>query len=180
MSENPQLDKIELLVLDVDGVLTDGRIILTASGDEAKAFNVKDGSGIKYWLRTGGKVALITGRRSEVVARRAEELGISVVRQGCKDKLPVFHGVLEELGFKPPQAAVVGDDLTDLPMIRGCGYGACPADAVEEVRDAVDYVCERPGGSGCVREVVERLLKNTGKWTSIMARYEPRKESQPT
>ena len=170
---NIDYKKIELLVLDVDGVLTDGSIVLSSSGEESKAFNAKDGAGIKYWQRAGGKTAIITGRKSAAVDRRAEELGIEIVHQKCLDKLPVFEAILDALELSPEQTAVVGDDLPDLPMLRACGFSAAPADAVEEVRQQVDTVCTAPGGRGCVREVVELLLRGAGKWEAIMARYRP-------
>lgn len=163
--------QLDLLVLDVDGVLTDGRIVYTAGGDELKAFSVRDGSGMKYWKRVGKRVAIITGRESPVVARRAEELHVDVVRQGAKFKLPVFREVLAELGVPPERTAVVGDDLTDLPMLRHAALAACPADAVAEVRRQADYVCDAPGGAGCVRELIEHVLRNAGRWDEIMHRY---------
>ncbi|MCK5114672.1 MAG: HAD hydrolase family protein [Phycisphaerae bacterium] len=162
---------IKLLVLDVDGVLSDGRIFMGASGEEVKAFNVKDGSGVKYWQRCGGLVAWITGRESTLVANRAKELGISVLHQGCKVKLPVYQDVLAELNVAPEQVAVIGDDLPDIPMLMRCGFSAAPRDAVEEVRERVDYICTAAGGEGCVREVVELILKKTGKWDQVMERY---------
>lgn len=165
--------KIELLVLDVDGVLTDGRIMLTEDGREMKAFHVRDGSGIKYWRRTGRKVAFISGRGSPVVEARAAELGVDAVRLNAKDKLPAYEDVLSELGVAADRAAVMGDDLTDLPLMRHCGLAVAVADAAEQVRRAAAYVTELPGGSGCVREVIERILKQAGEWDRIMARYIP-------
>ena len=163
--------KIKLLVLDVDGVLSDGRIFMSTSGDEIKAFNVKDGSGMKYWQRCGGMIAWITGRESTLVKNRSMELGINVLRQGCKVKLPVYEEVLAELEISPDQTAVIGDDLPDIPLLTRCGFSAAPADAVEEVRTRVDYICTVAGGEGCVREVVELILKKTGNWEQIMERY---------
>ncbi|HNX26419.1 MAG TPA: HAD family hydrolase [Phycisphaerae bacterium] len=165
------LSKIKLLVVDIDGVLTDGKIIMTEAGDEIKNFNCKDGSGIKYFNRAGGKVAIITGRDSALVLRRAGELGIESVRQNCKSKLPAYEEVLREHGVSQNEVAVVGDDLPDLPMLLHCGFAACPADAVEDVASRVDYVCKLPGGAGCVREVIEMILRSSGRWQEIMARY---------
>lgn len=167
---------MKLLVLDVDGVLTDGGIQLTAEGDEIKTFNVKDGSGVKYWMRAGGQVAIITGRQSPVVRRRAEELGIEVVRQNAPEKYPVFLDVLEHFGVQPHETAVIGDDLADLPLLLEAGFAAAPADAVEEVRQNAHYVCWAAGGKGCVREVVEFLLKGAGKWADILQRYRPEEQ----
>ena len=167
----PDLQDIQLLILDVDGVLTDGRIIHSAAGDEVKHFHVRDGSGVKYWQRAGLKMAWITGRESPLVARRAAELGVETLRQGALTKRPVFDEVLASLGVAPEATAVVGDDLPDLPLMRVAGFSACPADAVEEVRAVADYVCRAPGGAGCVREVIEHLLKAAGRWEGILARY---------
>lgn len=163
--------RLELLVLDVDGVLTDGRIHLAPDGAETKSFHTKDGAGIKYWIRAGGKAAFITGRGSPAVAVRAAELGIHAVRTGAKVKLPVYRELLAELGYEPDQAVVMGDDLPDLPLLRRCGFAAAPVDAVAEVCQAADYIATLPGGAGCVREVIERVLKRAGKWEGILARY---------
>ena len=163
--------KIKLIVLDVDGVLSDGRIFMGASGEEIKAFNVKDGSGLKYWQRCGGIIAWITGRESTLVENRSTELGIHVLRQGCKVKLPVYEEVLAELKVSPDETAVIGDDLPDIPMLTRCGFSAAPADAVEEVRTRCDYICTAAGGQGCVREVIELILKKSGNWKKVMERY---------
>ena len=163
--------RIELLVLDVDGVLTDGRITLTEEGNEIKTFNVRDGAGMKYWKRAGGKLALITGRGSPAVARRAKELDVDVVRMNAKDKLPVLVEILDDLGIEPGAAAVVGDDLPDIPMMRHCGFSAAVADAVDEVRQCATVVTATRGGRGAVRELIELILKRSGRWDGIMARY---------
>ncbi|MFW6133722.1 MAG: KdsC family phosphatase [Planctomycetota bacterium] len=168
---------IELLVLDVDGVLTDGRVTYTAAGDEVHAFCVRDGSGLKYWKRAGGRAALITGRGSPAVTRRAEELGVDAVRMGAKDKGAALAEVLGELNAEPARTAAMGDDLTDLPMLLGCGFAIAVADAVEEVRARATYVTRAAGGAGCVREVVEMLLKASGRWGRILERYLPGTEA---
>ncbi len=164
-------NKIELLVLDVDGVLTDGRIRLTDSGEEIKAFHVRDGSGMKYWSRVGKKLAIISGRSSQAVIRRAEELGVDFVRLGCKDKLPAYEEALEHFGLADEQVAVLGDDLTDLPAMWRCAFPVAVADAAIETREAAAYVTKVPGGSGVAREVIELILKETGQWERIMERY---------
>ena len=171
----PEIDysRIELLVLDVDGVLTDGRIVLTPGGEEIKSFSVRDEAGMKYWKRAGGKLALVTGRAAAAVRHRAEELAVDAVRLGAKRKGPACEEVLAELGVAPERACAMGDDLTDLPMLRRCGFSAAPADAVDEVRRAVDYVAAAPGGAGCVREVIELILRKSGRWERIMVRYLP-------
>lgn len=173
MRKRPVLDygKIELLVLDVDGVLTDGRIVLTDAGEEIKAFHVRDGAGMKYWSRVGKKLAIISGRDSPAVRRRAEELGVHAVRLNAKDKLPACREVLEELGVAFEATAVVGDDLTDLPLLRRCGLPVAVADAAGEVREAAAYVTRCAGGAGAVREVIELILKGAGLWERILQRY---------
>jgi len=163
--------KIELLVLDVDGVLTDGRITLTGEGDEIKSFHAHDGAGMKYWKRAGGKLAIITGRGSPAVTRRAKELEVDVIRMHAKNKLPVLEEILADMGIDPGAAAVMGDDLTDIPLMRHCGFSAAVADAVDEVRRQASYVTEACGGCGAVRELVELILKGSGRWEAIMARY---------
>ncbi|HOF19197.1 MAG TPA: HAD hydrolase family protein [Phycisphaerae bacterium] len=164
--------RIELLVLDVDGVMTDGRITLTPAGEEIKSFHVRDGSGMKYWQRVGKKIAILTGRGSPAVLRRAEDLGVDVVRLNCKDKLPAYEQVLSELGVSDEQTAVVGDDLPDLPLVRRAALGVATADAVEELRREADHVTQLPGGEGCVREVIEMILKRAGLWQKVLERYQ--------
>jgi 3-deoxy-D-manno-octulosonate 8-phosphate phosphatase (KDO 8-P phosphatase) len=162
---------IKLLVLDVDGVLTDGRIILDAEGQETKAFHVRDGVGMKYWKRAGGLLAVISGRSAPAVVHRAKELDVDVVKLDAKSKLPAYQAVLEELKLGEDQSAVVGDDLPDLPLMYRCALPVAVADATEEVRAAAAYVTKAAGGAGAVREVVEMILKQAGAWEAIMARY---------
>lgn len=165
------LSEIKLLLLDVDGVLTDGRIVYDHHGVEIKAFDVKDGHGIKMVQRAGIEVGIITGRTSEVVNVRARELGISIVHQGAKDKLLPYLQVLVGRGLVDEQVAYVGDDIVDLPILRRVGFAVAVADAVDDVKPLVDYVARRPGGRGAVREVCDLLLKNSGAWSEITARY---------
>jgi len=165
------LKDIELLVLDVDGVLTDGRITYNDRGEEIKSFHVRDGSGMKYWKRCGRKLAIVTGRSSPAVTRRAEELGVDAVRMNARNKLAALAEVLDELGVSPDRTAVIGDDLTDLPMLRRCAFAVAVADAAAEVRDAADYVTDLPGGAGAVRETIEHILKAAGDWQAVLARY---------
>lgn len=162
---------IRLLLLDVDGVMTDGRVVFADSGEELKAFDVKDGHGIRMLMRTGVSVALLTGRESRVVLHRAGDLGIDMVYQGAKDKLPVFEGILREKGFKGEEVCYVGDDLVDMPVMRRSGLSISVADASEELKGSVDYVTDRPGGRGAVREVCELILKAQGKWEDATSRY---------
>ena len=165
--------RIELLVLDVDGVLTDGRIMLTGDGDEVKTFHVRDGSGMKYWKRVGRKLAIISGRSSPAVTRRAKELDVDTVRLNVKDKLPAFEEVLGELDIPAERTTVIGDDLTDIPLLLRCAWPVAVADAPEEVRSRAAYVTRAAGGAGCVREVIELILKQTGLWDDILSRYVP-------
>jgi 3-deoxy-D-manno-octulosonate 8-phosphate phosphatase (KDO 8-P phosphatase) len=167
------LEAIRAVICDVDGVLTDGGILLGSDGAETKRFHVWDGTGIKYLLRSGIEVAFLTGRKSAVVARRAEELGVSHVRQGAKDKLPAYEALAAELGLADEAACYVGDDFPDIPVMRRVGYAVAVADAREEVRAVADYVTHARGGQGAVRELAERLLKAQGKWAALMGRYVP-------
>lgn len=167
------LAKITLLALDVDGVLTDGTLVINADGSETKFFNSLDGHGIKMWQRAGLKVALISGRASPPTERRAEQLMIEYVFQDCHYKLPVVEQLLEQLGLSPENMAFIGDDLTDMPVMRYVGFAVAVANAVDEVKQCADYVTTRPGGNGAVREVIEYILKNSGRWQELMKRYLP-------
>ncbi|MEN8686541.1 MAG: HAD-IIIA family hydrolase [Desulfuromonadales bacterium] len=168
---NSELNRIKLLLLDVDGVMTDGRIIYLNDGGEAKAFDVKDGHGLKLIQRAGIRVGIITGRQSEVVARRAAELGIEIVYQGAKDKMQPFREIIENFALEPFEVAYVGDDVVDLPVMRQVGFSATVADAVDDIKPYVDLVTSKPGGRGAVREVCDFLLKQSGLWSSVTSRY---------
>ena len=163
--------RIRLFLTDVDGVLTDGGIIFSSNGVETKRFHVRDGHGIKMLSRAGIPVGIITGRTSEVVEIRARELGIGIVRQGAKDKLAVWTGVLKEQNVSPEEAAYVGDDIVDLPVLRATGFSAAPCDAEQYILDAVDFISSRPGGMGAVREIIEFILKAKGLWRSVSDKY---------
>jgi YrbI family 3-deoxy-D-manno-octulosonate 8-phosphate phosphatase len=162
---------IRLLLTDVDGVLTDGGVILDNQGIESKCFNIRDGLAMRLWQQAGGRAGIITSRSSQVVKLRAAELDLEVVRQGVKDKLPEVQAIIAGMNLRPEQLAYIGDDLPDLPSIRFAGLGVAVADAPEEVRGAADYVTSVPGGRGAVRELVELLLKNTGKWDGVIRKY---------
>ena len=167
------LADIQLLVLDVDGVLTDGTLIINGDGSESKSFNSLDGHGIRMWRRAGLKVAFLSGRASEPTRYRAEQLQIDYCLQDCHDKLPAMEKLLKQLGLSEEAIAYIGDDLPDLPVIKYAGFGVAVANAVDEVKQYADYVTTHQGGSGAVREVVEYILKNTGKWQELMKRYLP-------
>jgi len=162
--------RIELLLLDVDGVLTDGSIVY---GDEVelKRFHVRDGSGLKFWREAGKRAAILSGRNSRAVERRAAELGIDPVLQGRSEKLPAFEELLGRTGLTPEQVCAVGDDLPDLPVLSRCGLAVAVADACLEVREAADYVTTVPGGRGAVRDAIEWLMKLTGQWDSVVKRF---------
>lgn len=165
------LEAIELLVLDVDGVLTDGALIVHGDGSESKRFHTLDGHGIRLWQRAGLKVALLSGRHSDATQRRAEELDIPYVLQGCHFKRPAIEQLLAELELKAENVAYVGDDLPDLPAMRLVGYAVAVANAVAEVKAQADYVTTCPGGRGAVREAIEHILKGSGRWQALMERY---------
>lgn len=160
-----------LVVLDVDGVLTDGRITYDNRGNELKSFDVKDGHGLKLLQRAGIAIGIITGRQSELVARRAAELGIEILYQGALRKLDPYLEILEQLGLDDRQVAYVGDDLIDLPVLRRVGFSATVSDAHPELAPLVDYVAGRPGGRGAVREICDLLLKGGGHWQRVTDRY---------
>ena len=166
-----RLKKIKLLILDVDGVMTDGRIIFDSNGVESKFFNVKDGHGIKMAQRAGIEFAIISGRHSQVVANRAAELGIVHVYQKAMDKLTPYLDILEKTGLDDTQVAFMGDDVIDIPVLRRVGFAAAPADAVEEVLPHVHFITNNRGGWGAVREVCDLLLKGQESWETITARY---------
>ena len=166
-----RLKKIKLLLLDVDGVLTDGRIIYSSDGFETKAFDVKDGHGLKMLQRAGIDVGIITGRDSSVVAHRAQELGIKILYQGVKDKLIPFREILETYGVKEDEIAYVGDDIVDLPILLRAGFAATVADALPEVKAHVHYVTERNGGRAAVREICDLILKASNRWDDVTAKY---------
>ncbi len=166
-----KLRRLKLLLLDVDGVMTDGRIVYNADGVETKAFDVKDGHGLKMLQRAGLQIGIITGRTSEVTRVRADELGIDLVIQGAKEKLPRYQEVISRLGLCDEEVAYVGDDLIDLPVLRRVGFSATVADAVEEIKPHVHYITRRPGGRGAVREVCDFILRTSGRWEDVTARY---------
>lgn len=155
---------IKLLLLDVDGVLTDGRIILDDRGVESKHFDVRDGQGIVLLMRAGIEVGLITARNSKAVRYRAKELGLRIVRQGIQNKATTYGEIRRQSGLADRQIAYIGDDIGDVEILRRVGLAVTVKDGWEEIFRSVDYVTERPGGRGAVREVAELLLKAQNKW----------------
>lgn len=159
--------QIKLIFLDVDGVLTDGRITINGGGEETKSFDVKDGHGLKMLMAGGVEVVLITGRTSAALSRRAEDLGIEEVHQGVEDKRALCKRLLAHKGLESMNACAVGDDIPDLDMFHEVGLCIAVADAAEEVREAADFITRLKGGFGAVREVCEWILKSQGKWPSF-------------
>jgi len=168
-----QIALIDLLVLDVDGVLTDGTLLYTDSGEETKRFHVRDGSGLKLWLAAGKQCAILSGRSSATVLRRAAELGLGPVLQGRADKSAALDELLGATGHARNQVCAIGDDLADLPVFHRVGVRVAVADACPEVQATADFVTITPGGRGAVRETVEWLLKTQGHWDGLIARYRP-------
>lgn len=163
--------RIKLLLMDCDGVLTDGRLWLLENGDEHKSFNTHDGLGLSLLHRAGLKSGIISGRWSQAVTRRAGELGIEFVRQGDPHKMEAFEQVLRQAEVDETEAAFVGDDLTDVPLMRRVELAIAVADAVQEARSAAHYVTLAEGGRGAVREVIELILKSQGRWNDVTERY---------
>jgi 3-deoxy-D-manno-octulosonate 8-phosphate phosphatase (KDO 8-P phosphatase) len=163
--------KTRLLMMDVDGVLTDGRIIQDGHGHELKVFDVKDGHGIVMAHRAKLRTGLISGRECETVTRRAEELGIELVFQKIWNKLEVYEKILVDTELTHDEVAYVGDDLVDIPLLRRVGLAVAVADAVDEVKAAAHLVTQRPGGQGAVREVIELILRAQGHWDGLIERY---------
>lgn len=156
--------KIKLIILDVDGTLTDGGIYYDSQGNEIKRFDVKDGLGIKVGIAAGLQFAIITGRKSEMVRRRANELGIHFLKEGVQEKYPVMNALVKEMGLLPEELGYIGDDLNDLQCMSEVAYKACPADAAEEVKEICNYVARKNGGRGAVRECIKYLLTLQNKW----------------
>jgi 3-deoxy-D-manno-octulosonate 8-phosphate phosphatase (KDO 8-P phosphatase) len=179
--DREKLMPITLLMLDVDGVLTDGTIIYSDSGEEIKAFNVRDGHGLKLVMRAGIEVVLLTARESKVVGHRARDLGITGVYQKATDKLAAYGGIIAEKKIQDKNVLFVGDDIIDIPVLRRVGFSAAVADAVPEVKEVVDYVTSQAGGKGAVRELCELLLKAQNKWERVTEKYSlPRDSSRCT
>ena len=170
MAQSPHLAAIRLLLTDVDGVWTDGRLHFDHSGRELKSFHVHDAAGLAYWHRAGGLSGFLSGRAAPIVAARAQELGVHEVHLGNLAKLPVFEELTRRLGLADGEVAYVGDDLLDLPVLRRVGFAVAPADARPEVRRAVHHVTAAAGGCGVVREVVELLLRARGAWDGVVDR----------
>jgi YrbI family 3-deoxy-D-manno-octulosonate 8-phosphate phosphatase len=164
--------QIRLILSDVDGVLTDGGVIYDNQGIETKQFHIRDGFGIKLWRRAGYPFGLVTARNSHIVKVRAAELGVDIVRQGFEEKLPAVVELLQQQGVDAEFVCFIGDDLTDLPVLKRVGLAVAVADAVAEVRSAAHYVTKLSGGHGAVRETIELILKHQQRWDDLIQKYQ--------
>ena len=162
---------VKLLLFDVDGVLTDGKILLHPDGTESKRFDIKDGTGLVWAQRAGLKVGVLSARTSAATAQRAAQLGITIVHQGVSSKRHAYDDILRQHQLTDTETAYMGDDLLDLPVIVRVGLSACPADAVEAVRSRVDFISRAAGGDGAARELVEIVLKAQGRWEALLGAY---------
>ncbi len=172
---SPQLEerikRIKLLMLDIDGVLTDGRIIYDNKANELKFFDVQDGFGIVLLGRAGIEVIIITANKSKAVRKRAKELNVKALYQNCFDKLKAFEEILEKFNLRPEEICFIGDDLIDLPVLKRVGLAVSVPNAVDEVKSAAHYITKKRGGRGAVREICDFILKSQNKWQEIMMRY---------
>jgi 3-deoxy-D-manno-octulosonate 8-phosphate phosphatase (KDO 8-P phosphatase) len=170
-----KLRKIKMVIMDVDGVLSDGKMILDNTGNEIKVFNTYDGAGIVYLERVGIKTAIISGRKSKTVTHRARELGIREVHQNAKNKIESLNKILIKYKLAADEICYVGDDLPDIPVMRIVGYAVAVRNARSEVRKYAHFITRHNGGDGAVREITEKILKAQNKWELIMAHYETNK-----
>ena len=171
MKLEQRMQQIELILSDVDGVMTDGNITYDNQGIETKSFHVRDGLGIKLWQRAGHRFGILTARTSHIVKLRASELGVEILRQGVDQKFPVAMQIMESLGLKPEQVCYIGDDLTDLEVMNRVGLPASVSDGVAEVRSAAKLVTKATGGRGAIRELVEILLESQKRWADVLVDY---------
>jgi 3-deoxy-D-manno-octulosonate 8-phosphate phosphatase (KDO 8-P phosphatase) len=168
MSIQAKAALVKFLLFDVDGVLTDGKILMHPDGTESKQFDIKDGTGLVWAQRAGLKVGLLSARSSAATAQRAAQLGITIVHQGVPSKIRAYDAILRQHGLTDADVAYMGDDVLDLPVITRAGLSASPSDAVEEVRTRVDYVSRASGGAGAARELVELVLKSQDRWERLL------------
>ena len=165
--------RVRLILLDVDGVLTDGKIVVHADGSESKTFDIRDGTGVVLAQKAGVRVGLLSARQSAATTERASQLRIAIVRQGALDKLTTYESLLTELGLEDSDVAFMGDDLLDLPVLGRVGLATAPADAVAEVRAVVHWVSRARGGDGAVRDLTELVLKAQDRWETLVAEWTP-------
>lgn len=163
--------KIKLLIFDIDGVMTDGRIIYSIYGDELKFFDVQDGFGITLVKSAGISTAIITAKKSRIVKLRARDLKVAKTHHGFTDKLIPFNSLMKQFRVKPEEVCFIGDDLVDLPVMKRVGFSVSVPNAVSEVKDAAHYITSRSGGRGAVREICDLILKSQGKWQLATSKY---------
>lgn len=171
MKLDQRMQQIQLILSDVDGVLTDGSITYDNQGIESKTFHVRDGMGIKLWQRSGHKFGIITARSSHIVKLRMAELGVETVRQGSQDKLPVGLQLIREMDLEPEQVCYIGDDLSDMPLLARVGLAASVADGVPEVLAMAHVTTKLAGGEGAIRELVETILKCQKRWDELLQAF---------
>ena len=164
--------RVSVLLLDVDGVLTDGRIVYADYGDELKFFDVQDGAGLVFWNRVGLRSAIITARKSRLMKRRAKEMRIDFLAQGCLLKLPMYERLLKRFRVRDEQVCAIGDDLMELPILLRAGLAVAVPNAVDDVKRVSHYLTHRSGGRGAVREVIDVILKAKGLWDQVTQRYQ--------
>ena len=162
---------VKLAIFDVDGVLTDGSLYYGPDGEELKVFNTLDGHGLKMLMESGVELAIISGRSSKALARRAKDLGITQLFMGVESKLQIFEALLANMSLKPAQTAGLGDDVIDLPLLTRCGFAACVPSAPAYVREHAHYITSAPGGHGAVREFCDLIMKSHGTWDAAMKKY---------
>lgn len=159
------LPNIKTFIFDVDGVLTDGKILIHSDGELLRSFNTKDGYAIKCALLKGFKIAIITGGRNEAVRERFKELGVFDIYLGAHHKLDAYQDLMDNYDLKAEEILYIGDDIPDIPVMEKVGLGCCPSDAVPDVKARADYISHKKGGEGCVRELIEQVLRVQGKWS---------------
>jgi 3-deoxy-D-manno-octulosonate 8-phosphate phosphatase (KDO 8-P phosphatase) len=170
---------VRLFLFDVDGVLTDGRILLHSDGSESKVFDIKDGTAIVWALRLGFMVGFLSARTSMATTKRAAQLGITLLHQGVTSKLETYEQIADQLMFDDDQIAYMGDDILDLPVLLRVGLAAAPADAAPDVLGRVHWVSKRPGGAGAARELIESVLRAQDQWATVLATYLPTETDRP-
>ncbi len=164
--------KIKLILLDVDGVLTDGAVVIYGDGSETKRFHIRDGIALVWAQRAGITVGLLSARHSATTAQRAAQLGITLVHQGVSSKIDTYDQIVGDMVLNDQQVAYMGDDIVDLAVLKRAGLSAAPANAVPEVQARVDFISTQPGGEGAVREMVEMILRAQNQWDTLVAAYE--------
>lgn len=171
MTPSEKASRIRLLLFDVDGVLSDGTVIIHADGSESKAFHIRDGAAVVFAQRAGLRVGLLSSRTSGATAQRAAQLAIPTVVQGVANKLEAYQRILNDAGLTDEAVCYMGDDLIDLPVLARAGLAAAPSDAAPEVREQADWVSTARGGRGAVRELIEFVLRSQARWDAVLARY---------